>query len=136
MIIGHGIDVVDVNRICHIYKQNGDRFLKKILSNEEIEEKPVTESKIIKFLAKHWAVTEAVSKAVGCGLIAGSPLHFNDIVLGYTSLKKPIIKHTERLLSITMKMHNISLSDKEKITFHISTTDDMAIVIASAILEI
>ena len=88
MILGHGIDITDINRIKKSYLRFGEKFINKFLAEEEIKLKPKQDDKIVNFLAKHWAVKEAVSKAVGCGLINGSPLHFKDIVLSYTWSKK------------------------------------------------
>ena len=38
MIIGTGLDIIDVERIRQIHKRWGDRFLKKFLRAKEIEE--------------------------------------------------------------------------------------------------
>ena len=135
MILGHGIDIVDLSRIEAVYKKFSDRFLQKFLTPEELNRKPTDEKKFIAFLSKHWAVKEAVSKAVGCGLINGSPLHFNDIVLNYSWSHMPIINMTDSLLNITMQMHDLDKNDLKNIVFHVSTSGDSGVVIASVILE-
>ena len=136
MILGHGIDIVDVKRIGNVYKKFGDNFLKKILSNSERANIPVKQSEIILFLAKHWCVKEAVSKAVGCGLVNGSTLHFKDIVLSHDRLNKPIIVLTEQLYNNVIKVHDLSLKKQKDIMFHISISDEKNTIIASSILEI
>lgn len=135
MILGHGVDIVNINRVDGVYKKFGERFLKKILSDPEIKQIQ-DKSDVISFLAKHWAVKEAVSKSVGCGLINGSPLHFRDIILSKTSLNMPIIKPTKKLLNIIAQIYSFNLDDMQKISFHVSTSDDAGIIIASVILEI
>ena len=136
MILGHGIDITDINRIKKSYLRFGEKFINKFLAEEEIKLKPKQDDKIVHFLAKHWAVKEAVSKAVGCGLINGSPLHFKDIVLSYTWSRMPIINVTHNLAEITSQMHALTFNDLQNIAFHISTSGDAGVVIASAILEL
>ena len=38
MILGHGVDIVNINRVDSVYKKFGERFLKKILSDSEIKQ--------------------------------------------------------------------------------------------------
>ena len=70
MIIGVGVDIVDVNRIGKLVSRFGDRFLKKVLSQPET---PVglTENKLKSYVAKQFAAKEAVSKALGVGMRVG-----------------------------------------------------------------
>ena len=129
MILGHGIDIVDLKRIEKTYNKFGERFINKFLTEEE--KQLISHRKnIIGQLAKHWAVKEAVSKAVGCGLINGSPLHFKDIVLSHNIANMPIIVITPELQDIVEYMHSCS-----DFNFHISTSGDAGAVIASVILE-
>ena len=136
MILGNGVDIVDIKRIENAYKKFGNRFLEKFLAEDEIAKIPDTKAKIIPFLAKHWAVKEATSKAVGCGLINGSPLHFKDIILDYKWTGMPKIKITENLADITCQMHGLSNNNIGNLSFHVSTSGDAGMVIASVILEI
>ena len=136
MILGHGIDIVDISRIAKTYEKFGDKFLKKFLSTTELEKLPDAKTKIVPFLAKHWAVKEATSKAVGCGLINGSPLHFKDIILDHEWTGMPKIQPTENLLIISCQMYGLEYIDNDKLTFHTSTSGDAGVVVASVILEI
>lgn len=76
MIIGIGIDIIEVNRIAESYQRFGDRFLKRILKSEEIEY-CLSNKNPAPFLAARFAVKEAVSKAFGTGI--GSKLGWQDI---------------------------------------------------------
>ena len=143
MILGNGIDIVDTNRILNAYRKFGDAFAKKVLSDDEFDiflrTKTKTNNdikKIVSLLSKHWAVKEAVSKAVGCGLINGSPLHFKDVVLNHNFANAPEIVITEELLNIVRVMYNLINQDDDKIRVHISTTSDGNFVVANAILEL
>ena len=136
MILGHGIDIVDINRMAKTYENFGDKFLKKFLSTTELEKLPVLKTKIVPFLAKHWAVKEATSKAVGCGLINGSPLHFKDIILDYQWTGMPKIQPTDNLLDISCQMYGLGYSDNDKLTFQVSASGNAGVVIESVILEI
>lgn len=135
MILGHGIDIVNIERINYVFKKYNTHFLNKILSESELKNMPNTNKEIVPFLAKHWAIKEAVSKAVGCGLINGSPLHFKDIVINKTFANMPIIDVTQNLLSITSQMYQLTENEIKKILFHVSTSGDAGVVIASVILE-
>ena len=93
-------------------------------------------NKIISFLAKHWAVKEAVSKSVGCGLINGSPLHFKDIILTHNILNAPNIVITDYLMYIIGNIYDIENVDNKIIKIHISTSSDGGFAVANAILEL
>ena len=134
MIIGHGIDIIDIKRIEKTYNLFGEKFLNKILSKTEIEN--INNNNIIHYLSKHWAVKEAVSKAIGCGLLNGSKLHFKDIVLSKDTRNKPIIILNDKIKNLIAEINNLSSSEKNNILFHISTTDENNIIFASAILEL
>lgn len=135
MILGHGVDIVNIERINYVFKKYNTRFLDKILSESEYKNIPNTDKEIVPFLAKHWAVKEAVSKAVGCGLINGSPLHFKDIVIDKTFANMPIINITKNLSDITAQIYQLTENEMKKIFFHVSTSGDAGVVIASVILE-
>ena len=135
MILGHGIDIVNIERINYVFKKYNTRFLNKILSESEFKNIPNTDKEIVPFLAKHWAIKEAVSKAIGCGLINGSPLHFKDIVIDKTFANMPIINITKNLSNIAAQMYQLTENEIKKIFFHVSTSGDAGVVIASVILE-
>ena len=143
MILGTGIDIVDIKRIDDAYKKFGDNFAKKILFDSEFDEYNNIKikykndyNKIISFLAKHWAVKEAVSKSVGCGLINGSPLHFKDLILTHNNLNAPNIVITDNLKYIIEKIYNVKDFNSNTAKIHISTSSDSDFIVASAILEL
>src|SRR3954470_20934030 len=66
-VIGIGVDVIECERIQHSVEQFGDRFLRRVFTDGEIEY-----SMSMKFperhLAARFAGKEAVSKAFGTGI--------------------------------------------------------------------
>ena len=132
MILGHGIDIVNVDRIEKSFARFGSKFVAKVLSSSEMEDfSSCKDADKTAFLAKHFAVKEAVSKAIGCGLINGSPLHFSDISLHHYPFGKPYILLTEKLVCLANTMSGI---DSANIDFHVSISDDKNMVIASVIM--
>lgn len=132
MILGHGIDIVNVERIEKAFARFDSKFVAKVLSSSEIEDfARCKDADKTAFLAKHFAVKEAVSKAIGCGLINGSPLHFRDISLHHYPFGKPYILLTEKLIYLANSMTGI---DGANIDFYVSISDDKNMVIASVIM--
>jgi holo-[acyl-carrier protein] synthase len=76
MILGTGIDIIEVERIEASYERFGERFLERILLPSEIAY--CTSHKAPgPFLAARFAGKEAVSKAFGTGI--GAQLSWQDI---------------------------------------------------------
>ncbi|HKB83279.1 MAG TPA: holo-ACP synthase [Burkholderiales bacterium] len=74
MIVGVGIDIVDVSRIERLLREYGDQFAYRILA---IAERPAfaASSRPVWFLANRFAAKEALSKALGTGLRYPVTLH-------------------------------------------------------------
>lgn len=69
-IVGHGIDLVSLNRIAGTAERHPERFAQRILAAEELADYEARGAKI-RDLAKYFAVKEAASKALGTGMGAG-----------------------------------------------------------------
>ena len=69
MIIGIGIDIIEVERIRASHEKFGERFLKRILRPEEIAY-CFSHAQPAPFLAARFAAKEAISKAFGTGISA------------------------------------------------------------------
>lgn len=76
MILGTGIDIIEVERIEASYEKFGERFLNRILVKGEMEY-CLSHKKPGPFLAARFAAKEAVSKAFGTGI--GAQLSWQDI---------------------------------------------------------
>jgi holo-[acyl-carrier protein] synthase len=72
MIVGLGIDVVELDRIEHIWNRYGTRFASKILTVSEQQALPASP---IAYLASRFAAKEAAVKALGTGFRNGITFH-------------------------------------------------------------
>ncbi|MDR2745792.1 MAG: holo-ACP synthase [Desulfovibrio sp.] len=68
MIIGLGVDIVEIPRIEKIYGRFGHRFLEKIFTPEELDALPAGSASA---LAGNFAAKEAAVKALGTGFSRG-----------------------------------------------------------------
>lgn len=90
MIIGVGTDIVRIERIAHVVSKFNEKFLTRILSNDEIIQYTNNPAeKQIPFLAKRFAAKEAIAKALGTGI--GPYLTFKDIVIYNNHLGAPFV---------------------------------------------
>jgi holo-[acyl-carrier protein] synthase len=88
VIVGVGTDIVDVERIAKVYDRQGEAFVKRVLSQSEqleLEKQRYPE----RFLAKRWALKEAVSKALGTGMAQG--VCFKEMTIGHKPTGQPIL---------------------------------------------
>lgn len=69
-IVGVGIDIVDVARIRNMAEVYGERFLKRVFSEDELAY-CMRFSDPFPHLAARWAAKEAVTKALGTGFSRG-----------------------------------------------------------------
>jgi len=76
MILGIGIDIIEVARIESSYQRFGERFLKRILLPDEIAY-CLSHKAPGPFLAARFAAKEAISKAFGTGI--GAQLGWQDM---------------------------------------------------------
>ena len=76
MILGIGIDIIEVARIQASYEKFGERFLKRILHPNEIAY-CLSHKAPAPFLAARFAAKEAISKAFGTGI--GAQLGWQDM---------------------------------------------------------
>ena len=127
MILGHGIDLINENRIEEILKLYGKRFELKYFSENEII-RAKTKSKKSSAYAKCWAAKEAFSKALGTGIRDG--LFMKDISLESDKLGKPEIQLNSRSRKKLYEIFHIAT----KVDIHISITDDLPWVQASVII--
>jgi holo-[acyl-carrier protein] synthase len=105
LIIGLGVDLVELNRIEKVMHRN-DRFTKRVLTNKEIEmlDQKNSNSRKVEFVAGRFAAKEAYAKANGTGI--GKELSFLDIEVFPNENGKPEIyingsKNNAALLSIS-----------------------------------
>lgn len=88
MIIGIGVDLVDMRRIEHLFKKYGDRFIQKIFTKEERAYAAKSPHPLRAF-ANRFAAKEAAAKALGTGIREG--IGWQDIEVSRASAGPPIL---------------------------------------------
>lgn len=88
MIIGIGIDAVELHRIEKIIEHN-PKFIRRVLTNKEIEVfNGLKKKRQIEFLGGRFACKEAFSKAYGTGI---GKVGFQDIEVLSDKTGKPVV---------------------------------------------
>jgi holo-[acyl-carrier protein] synthase len=88
MILGIGIDLIEVERIKTSYARFGERFLNRILHPNEIAY-CLSHKEPSPFLAARFAAKEAISKAFGTGI--GAQLGWQDMEVGRKASGEPFV---------------------------------------------
>ena len=89
MILGTGIDIIEVERIAASHEKFGERFLRRILLPDEIGY-CLSHRRPGPFLAVRFAAKEAVSKAFGTGI--GAQLGWQDIEIHRRESGEPFVE--------------------------------------------
>jgi holo-[acyl-carrier protein] synthase len=111
MVVGIGTDIVNIERIEHIYNKFGNDFIHKNFHKLEISHlSTLTHAAKIGYLAKRFAAKEAVAKALGIGI--GHGLAFKDIAVVNNDSGAPQVLISSAIYpSIDEYNIHISLSD-------------------------
>src|SRR5437763_4405397 len=88
MILGVGIDIIEVGRIQSSYERFGERFLNRILHRNEIAY-CLSHKVPAPFLAARFAGKEAISKAFGTGI--GAQLGWQDMEIARKESGEPFV---------------------------------------------
>jgi holo-[acyl-carrier protein] synthase len=70
-IVGHGIDLVETQRIGRMIAEHGDRFLLRVFTEGERRYAAANPSRRVEHLAGRFAAKEAVLKVLGTGWAGG-----------------------------------------------------------------
>lgn len=131
MIIGTGIDLIDIRRLEKLMEKHGDRFKKKYFTQEEIKlvASRAESGREVLTLAKRFAAKEAFAKALGTGFIDG--LKMNEIGVICDEFGKPSLELTGRAFELLENM----LPNATKANIHLSLTDEPPYAQAQVIIE-
>jgi len=88
MILGTGIDIIEVKRIASSYEKFGERFVNRILLPGEIAY-CLSHKMPGPFLAARFAAKEAISKAFGTGI--GAQLGWQDMEVRRKESGEPFV---------------------------------------------
>jgi len=114
VILGVGIDIIEVARVAASYEKFGERFLNRILHPAEISY-CFSHKTPGPFLAARFAAKEAISKAFGTGI--GAQLGWHDMEVGRKPSGEPFAILHEKGEALLKKRNGravlISLSHTE-----------------------
>lgn len=123
-IVGIGTDIVEIERMEAVVSRTGAKIARRILSPNELLQYQ-QHNKPVRFLAKRFAVKEAVSKAFGTGIRNG--LTFSQVEVCNDALGKP---------SLQLIAQAAELASRLKITrMHVTLADERCYVYAMVIFE-
>lgn len=122
MIFGVGTDIVEVNRVQQTFDRFGDRFVERLLMQEE-RELFRSSKRPVRFLAMRFAGKEAVVKAMGTGFRHG--VWIRDVGVINNDWGRPLIIFSERAKTVC---RNLGIGEA-----HVSLTDDAGLVVAFAV---
>jgi holo-[acyl-carrier protein] synthase len=111
MVIGVGIDIIEISRIADVLTRRGDRFRDRVFTPGEIEYCESAGSKHSSYAAR-FAAKEAAMKALGKGWFDG--ISWTDIETARTESGPPVLRlgggALERFLELGGKRIHLSLS--------------------------
>jgi len=124
MIVGTGIDIAEVPRVAEAILRFGDRFIRRIYTEEEMRYCESKANRVERYAAR-FAAKEAAMKALGTGWSRG--IRWRDIEVFREPGRRPTIRFHGRAAEFAshMGVKNVALS--------LSHTVEQAI--ASVILE-
>ncbi len=115
MIVGIGTDLVEISRVKATLERLGERFLQRVLTENEIKHyfTITNKDKSCSFVAKRFAAKEAASKAIGTGIGRGvSFQHFEIVNLESGQPVLQVDPSVQERLPTGAKWH-LSLTDEE-----------------------
>ena len=107
-VLAIGVDIAEVSRIQELIERYGDRFVKRVFTDNEIAycQRKVTYAQSY---AARFATKEAIFKALGTGLNLG--MLWKDVEVVNDSLGKPTVKlYGQTAKKLTGKQIHLSLS--------------------------
>ena len=124
MIIGLGIDVMEVARMQRTIERYGEQFLNHVFTPQEQADAPKGAGKP-SYYAGRWAAKEAVAKALGTGI--GQYCGWTDVQVRRDGVGKPQIELAGAAARTSKQIGADSI--------HISISHERHLACASAILE-
>ena len=120
MIVGHGIDLIEIERIKSTYLNFNSQFIQKYFKEDII--KHIDH----RTLANNFSIKEAFSKSLGLGF--RHPCYPNNIAVSRDKLGKPVINPRNDLEKYLVENYG-------DFAIHVSLSDTKKYSIASVIIE-
>lgn len=118
MIIGHGVDIVDLRRFKIMTSNRLEKIARRICTDDELEDYQ-NHKLSYQYVSKIWAGKEAIAKAFGTGI--RGDVTWKNIQIRNNSQGKPTVWFKDRLAGPIC---------------HLSFSHEKDYLIASAILEV
>ncbi len=99
--LGLGTDIVDIERIRRVHERHGERFLKRVFTQEE-QDYCLGMKDPYPHLAARFAAKEAVSKCFGTGI--GSEFGWTSVSIYKGSRQEPYARLDEKAQALLEKM--------------------------------
>jgi holo-[acyl-carrier protein] synthase len=96
MVLGIGVDIIEVSRIAESLEKYGDRFRKRIFTEREIQYCNLFKDHENVHYAARFAAKEAFSKAIGTGITQG--FKFNEVGVINEETGKPQLELSGTML--------------------------------------
>jgi holo-[acyl-carrier protein] synthase len=84
-MVSVGVDIIEIDRVAHAVERWGERFLRHVYTSEEV----IFCRGRVPELAARFAAKEAVSKALGTGLLG---IHWPEVEILPDLLGKPLVR--------------------------------------------
>jgi holo-[acyl-carrier protein] synthase len=109
MILGTGIDIVEVPRVAAAIERFRERFLNRIFTKAEIAYCDSKHNRVERYAAR-FAAKEAAMKAIGTGLSRG--VTWRDVEVGHEPGGRPTVVFHGKAAEIALRMgaRRVSLS--------------------------
>ena len=126
MIIGIGVDIVEIDRISMLVKRQKNAISRFLTVAEQHLLQGKSETRQAEFIAGRFAAKEAGAKALGTGI--GGTISFLDMEIVPTELGKPEMKVKDEVY------HRLGL-DPLCVRVHLSISHSRAYAIAQVVVE-
>jgi holo-[acyl-carrier protein] synthase len=109
-----GVDIIEIERINQVLQRHGERFLRRVYTEAEIA---YCRGRIHE-LAARFAAKEAMSKALGTGIVGRGGISWREVEVLPDARGKPLIhlhgRAQDRAQSLGLKKFAISLSHSQE----------------------
>ena len=123
MIFGIGTDILQLSRVEQVYERYGQRFVRRVLLDEELELFARARNPV-RFLAMRFAAKEAIVKALGTGFANG--IWVRDVGTVPNTLGQPQLVYSRRGRELCSRL---GVGEG-----FLSLTDEAGLVVAVAVL--
>jgi holo-[acyl-carrier protein] synthase len=123
MIVGLGVDLIELARVGQAYGRFGTRFARRILTDQELARFVTKEP--VSTLAKYFCAKEAAGKALGTGVMG--PVGFKHIIVEHRKSGRPFL----RLDGPAQKRLEYIGGD----AMHLTISDEKSMAVAMVVIE-